>query len=73
MTRDEMVKICQTRDKRFHDAFFLAVKSTKVVCHPDCPTRVPLEKNMAFYDTLDAALADGYRPCTICMKDRWQK
>ena len=44
MTRDEMVKICQTRDKRFHDAFFLAVKSAKVVCHPDCPTRVPLEK-----------------------------
>ncbi|WP_363176023.1 Ada metal-binding domain-containing protein [uncultured Selenomonas sp.] len=36
--------MCQTRDKRYHDVFFLAVKSTRIVCHPDCPSRAPLER-----------------------------
>ncbi|MGN0940833.1 MAG: Ada metal-binding domain-containing protein [Selenomonadaceae bacterium] len=71
MTRDEMVKICKARDKSYTGKFYLAVKSTKIVCNPGCPSRVPLEKNMVFYDTLEAAMADGYRPCKVCMKDMW--
>lgn len=70
MEREEMVKICQKRDKRYKGKFFLAVKSTKIVCNPDCPTKIPLEKNMVFYDTLEEALDNGYRPCKICMKER---
>ena len=62
MTREEMVAACQRRDRSYIGKFYLAVKSTKIVCHPGCLSRVPLEKNMVFYDTLEAALADGYRP-----------
>ena len=71
MTREEMVKACQKRDKSCAGKFFLAVKSTKIVCHPGCPSRIPLEKNMVFYSTLEEALADGYRPCKRCMKEMW--
>ena len=72
MTHKEMVRICQDRDKSCTGKFVLAVKSTKVVCNPGCSSRVPLEKNMAFYDTLEEAVVAGYRPCKICMKALWR-
>lgn len=69
MERNEMVRICRNRESDYKGKFYLAVKSTKIVCYPDCPTKVPLEKNMIFYDTLEEAVKDGYRPCKICMND----
>ncbi|MEE3393254.1 MAG: Ada metal-binding domain-containing protein [Lachnospiraceae bacterium] len=66
MTREEMVKICQARDKSYNGKFYLAVKSTKIVCNPGCSSRIPLEKNMVFFDTLEEALEAGYRPCKRC-------
>lgn len=69
MERNEMVLACQNRDKGYRGKFYLAVKSTGIVCHPDCSTQVPLEKNMAFFDTLKEAQNAGYRPCKICMKE----
>ena len=73
MTREEMVKICRNRDKNYTGKFFLAVKSTKIVCNPACSSEVPLEKNMVFYNTLEEALDDGYRPCKVCMKELGSK
>lgn len=73
MTREEKVEICQRRDKSYTGKFYLAVKSTKIVCNPGCSSRVPLEKNMMFYDTLEEALEDGYRLCKICMKEMWRQ
>lgn len=72
MNREEMVAACQRRDKSYQGKFYLAVKSTKIVCHPGCSSRIPLEKNMIFYDTLEDALADGFRPCKKCMKEMWR-
>ena len=69
MERAEMIRICRNREKGYNGKFYLAVKSTKIVCNPDCPAKVPLEKNMVFYDTLERALQNGYRPCRICMKE----
>ena len=73
MTREEMVKICQNREKGYEGKFYLAVTSTKIVCKPGCPSRIPLEKNMVFYDTAEEAFRDGYRPCKRCMKEYWGK
>lgn len=56
------------RDKSFRGRFFVAVRTTKIVCTPDCPAK-PLEKDIVFYDNIKEAFADGYRPCKICMKD----
>lgn len=72
LTRDEMVKICQRRDKSYDGKFFLAVKSTKIVCWPGCPSMVPLEKNMEFFATAEEAFRAGYRPCKRCMKEYWK-
>ena len=72
MTTEEMVAICQKRDKSDAGKFFLAVKSTKIVCNPGCSSKIPLEKNMVFFNTLDEALEAGYRPCKICMKELWK-
>ena len=69
MTREEMVQICQRRDKRYDGVFFLGVKSTKIVCKPSCSSRVPLEKNMVFFQTAEEAFKAGYRPCKRCMKE----
>ena len=72
MTREEMVKICQARDKSYDGKFFMAVKSTKIVCKPGCPSRLPLEKNMVFFETAEEAFRTGYRPCKRCMKEYWR-
>lgn len=55
------------RDKSCRGRFFVAVRTTKIVCTPDCPAK-PLERNIVFYDTLEEVLQAGYRPCKICMK-----
>lgn len=67
-----MIKICQNREKGYTGKFFLAVKTTKIVCNPDCSSKIPLEKNMVFYNSLNEAIADGYRLCKICMKEMWR-
>jgi hypothetical protein len=42
------------------------VKTTKIVCRPGCPARIPLEKNIVFFDTMEEAIEKGYRPCKRC-------
>lgn len=66
MEREEKIKAVINKDKRYDRKFFVAVKSTKIVCCPSCSSRIPLEKNMVFFDTLEEALKNGYRPCKRC-------
>lgn len=68
MKTEEKIKAVRNRDASYRDKFFVAVRTTKIVCTPDCPAK-PLEKNIVFYDTLEEALQAGYRPCKICMKE----
>lgn len=46
--------------------FFYSVKTTGVYCRPGCASRQPLRKNVAFYETMEAAEAAGFRPCKRC-------
>lgn len=66
MEREEKIKAVKNKDKRYDGQFFVAVKSTKIVCCPSCSSRTPLEKNIVFFDTLEEALLNGYRPCKRC-------
>lgn len=68
MDLEEKLNAIRNRDKKYRGRFFVAVKTTRIVCTPDCPAK-PLEKNIMVYDTLEEALQAGYRPCKICMKD----
>lgn len=52
MTRAEMIDICVRRDKNYTDKFYLAVKSTKIVCQPWCSSKIPLEKIWSFITRL---------------------
>lgn len=58
--------IIQNRDKRYDGTFYFAVKTTGIVCCPSCPANRPLPKNVEFYDSLETALASGFRPCKRC-------
>ena len=49
--------------------FVFAVKTTGVYCRPSCSARLPLRKNVAFYETIAAAEAAGFRACKRCHPD----
>lgn len=70
MERTEQINAVKNRDKHYDGKFYVAVKSTKIVCLPSCYSRIPLEKNMVFFDTLGEALKNGYRPCKLCKPEK---
>jgi len=54
-----------------HDAtqdghFFYSVRTTGVYCRPGCASRQPRRENVAFYESIAAAEAAGFRPCKRC-------
>ena len=54
------------RDAAADGSFVYAVRTSGVFCRPVCPSRLPLRKNVAFYETSAAAEAAGFRPCKRC-------
>jgi AraC family transcriptional regulator of adaptative response/methylated-DNA-[protein]-cysteine methyltransferase len=56
----------ETRDKSLHGTFFYGVMTTKIFCNPGCSSRTPNPKNVRFYETAEAAQADGLRACLRC-------
>jgi AraC family transcriptional regulator of adaptative response/methylated-DNA-[protein]-cysteine methyltransferase len=61
----EMRRACADHDPGYDGVFFFAVRTTGIVCRPSCPSR-PMIENVEFFDSLEAALAAGYRPCKRC-------
>src|ERR1043166_1832047 len=55
-----------SRDAAADGAFFYAVRTTGVYCRPGCASRTPRRENVAFYETIAAAEAGGFRPCKRC-------
>lgn len=60
MTREEKISAMQQHSKEFNGKFYVAVKTTGIVCLPSCSAR-PLSKNVEFYDNYEDAIRDGYR------------
>jgi len=56
----------QTRDRGYDGKFYYGVITTGVFCRPSCPARLPLRKNVRFYETPAEAAHDGLRPCLRC-------
>lgn len=65
MELKEKIKAMKERNKKYDGRFYVAVKTTGIVCKPSCPAK-PLEKNVVFYDTLEEAINNGYRICKRC-------
>lgn len=58
------------RDRSCDGKFLFAVCTTGVVCKPSCGARHPRRENVKFFDTLAAAIGQGFRPCKRCRPDR---
>ena len=56
----------QARDPRFDGRFFVGVKTTGIYCRPVCPVKMPMARNVYFFQSAAAAMAAGYRPCLRC-------
>lgn len=54
------------RDRRFDGRFVYAVESTTIYCRPSCPSRRPLQRNVRFLASAEAAEREGYRACLRC-------
>lgn len=65
-TEDEKWRAVVSRDKEADGAFYLGVKTTGVYCRPVCPSRIPLRRNVAFFDTVEEAEVAGFRACKRC-------
>lgn len=72
MTEEEKLKAIRERDAAYDGVFYFGVKSTGIVCRPSCRAKIPMEKNIILFDTYGEAINSGFRPCKICMKDKWQ-
>jgi AraC family transcriptional regulator, regulatory protein of adaptative response / methylated-DNA-[protein]-cysteine methyltransferase len=63
---DKYWKAVETGDRTFDGSFVYGVITTGVYCRPSCPSRLPLRKNIRFYETPDAAESAGLRACKRC-------
>jgi AraC family transcriptional regulator of adaptative response/methylated-DNA-[protein]-cysteine methyltransferase len=54
------------RDTAADGRFVYAVRTSGVYCRPACPSRLPLRRNVAFYESTAAAEQAGFRPCKRC-------
>ncbi|HYF23959.1 MAG TPA: bifunctional DNA-binding transcriptional regulator/O6-methylguanine-DNA methyltransferase Ada [Caulobacteraceae bacterium] len=69
LTDDDRYALAATRDRRWRDAFVLGVETTGIYCRPGCPARLPLRRNVRFFDTVEQARAAGFRACKRCRPD----
>ncbi len=66
MTFEEKYSVLGTRNTKYDGTFFVAVKTTGIFCHPSCRVRIPKAENVIFYDSIEEALQNGFRPCKVC-------
>ncbi|HTE41886.1 MAG TPA: bifunctional DNA-binding transcriptional regulator/O6-methylguanine-DNA methyltransferase Ada [Steroidobacteraceae bacterium] len=57
--------VCK-RDATRDGKFWYGVTTTGVYCKPSCGSRRANRENVRFYDTMQAAVSDGLRPCKRC-------
>lgn len=66
LTFQEKYDAYARNDSLYEGAFITAVKTTDIFCRPSCKARTPKAENIAFYDTVQEALQNGFRPCKLC-------
>ncbi|WML34533.1 Ada metal-binding domain-containing protein [Clostridium sp. OS1-26] len=66
---DEKWEAVVSCDKIYDEQFLYGVKTTSIFCRPSCRSRVPVRKNVTYFDNLGEAYASGFRPCKRCRPD----
>jgi AraC family transcriptional regulator of adaptative response / methylphosphotriester-DNA alkyltransferase methyltransferase len=69
MTDHERWKAVSENDTDYDGVFLYGVKTTKIFCRPSCKSKLPLKKNIVYFETKEEAEQDGYRPCKRCRPD----
>lgn len=65
LSEKEKLAAWQKRDASYDGLFFIAVKTTGIVCRPSCPSQ-PKPENLEFFNQLGDAIQAGYRVCKRC-------
>lgn len=66
LTFQEKYDAIGRRDARYEGVFITAVKTTGIFCRPSCRARKPKAGNVVFYNTVEEAIQNGFRPCKVC-------
>lgn len=66
LTFEEKYNAIGRKDSFYEGVFVTAVKTTGIFCRPACRAKKPKPENVVFYDTVQEALQNGYRPCKVC-------
>ncbi|WP_260983663.1 bifunctional transcriptional activator/DNA repair enzyme AdaA [Cytobacillus oceanisediminis] len=69
MTSEEKWKAVSACNHLYDGLFYYAVITTGIFCRPSCRAKTPLKKNIIFFDYIEDALKDGFRPCKMCRPD----
>jgi len=65
LTKEQWLAI-KHRDAGFDGQFYYGLKSSETVCRPSCTARTCTPDKVVIFDTLEDAIAHGYRPCYRC-------
>lgn len=63
---EEKYEAIVNKDSQYEGLFITAVKTTGIFCRPSCTARKPKIENVIFYDDIQGAILNGYRPCKVC-------
>ena len=63
---DEKYNIILNKDASYENIFITAVKTTGIFCRTSCTARKPKKENVVFYDSINDAIQNGFRPCKVC-------
>lgn len=66
LDQDSMWRAVEARDGAFDGKFFFGVLTTGVYCRPSCHCRLPLRKNVRFFESFTDAERAGLRACKRC-------
>jgi AraC family transcriptional regulator of adaptative response / DNA-3-methyladenine glycosylase II len=69
LARERMIDRMLASDPAYDGRFVIGVLTTGIYCLPSCRARKPKPENVRFFDTPEAALAAGLRPCKRCRPD----
>jgi AraC family transcriptional regulator, regulatory protein of adaptative response / methylphosphotriester-DNA alkyltransferase methyltransferase len=69
MNDEDKWKAVVNCDNHYDGLFYYAVKTTGIFCRPSCKAKIPLRKNVLFFDSSEKALKEGFRPCKMCRPD----
>jgi AraC family transcriptional regulator of adaptative response / DNA-3-methyladenine glycosylase II len=69
LARERMIDRMLASDPHYDGRFLTGVLTTGIYCLPSCRARKPKPENVRFFDTPEAALLAGLRPCKRCRPD----